>query len=61
MINLHLIGGKVCASTLIVYYEDKEVKLGIQRSCAAEDKDESIFEGNCHEKTVIYISYKCSF
>ena len=58
MINLHLIGGKVCASTLIVYYEDKEVKLGIQRSCAAEDKDDSIFEGNCHEKTVIYKPYK---
>ena len=58
MITLHLIGGKLCASTLIVYYEDKEVKLGIQRSCAAEDKDEGILEGNCHEKTVIWNPYE---
>merc|ERR1719411_1897951 len=45
-------GGRLCASTLIVYYEEKEVKLGIQRSCAAEDRDQNIMDGYCNKKTV---------
>merc|ERR1711944_134783 len=45
-------GSRLCASTLIVYYEDKEVKLGIQRSWAAEDRDQNIRDGYCNTKTV---------
>ena len=45
-------GSRLCASTLIVYYEDKEIKLGIQRSCAAEDRDQNIRDGYCNTKTV---------
>lgn len=48
----HVDGGRLCASTLIVYYEDKEIKLGIQRSCAAEDADQNMLDGKCHTKTV---------
>lgn len=48
----HVDGGRLCASTLIVYYEDKEIKLGIQRSCAAEDPDQKMTDGSCHTKTV---------
>ena len=51
-LNYHLLGGKLCASTLIVSYEDKEIKLGIQRSCAAESREEGIYDGNCHTNTV---------
>ena len=46
------LGSRLCASTLIVYYEDKEIKLGIQRSCAAEDRDQNIRDGTCNTKTV---------
>ena len=46
------LGSRLCASTLIVYYEDKEVKLGIQRSCASEDRDQNIRDGYCNTKTV---------
>jgi len=45
-------GSRLCATTLIVYYEDKEIRLGIQRSCAAEDRDENIVDGACNTKTV---------
>jgi len=45
-------GSRLCASTLIVYYEDKEIKLGIQRSCASEDRDQNIRDGYCNTKTV---------
>ena len=50
-------GGRLCASTLIVYYEEKEVKLGIQRSCAAEDRDQNIKDGYCNKKTVCLLQY----
>ena len=47
-----ILGSRLCATTLIVYYEDKEIRLGIQRSCAAEDRDENIVDGACNTKTV---------
>ena len=46
------IGGRLCASTLIVYYEDREIKIGIQRSCAAEDPEQNMLDGHCNKKTV---------